>query len=63
MTSYGIHWVTRVKLCEIRILPDGTPSRHIYITDRNGNHHDITLFANSTDVDALRFDVEKETTE
>jgi hypothetical protein len=61
VTSYGIHWVTRVELREIRILPDGTPSRRICITDRNGNYHDITLFA--TDADALRFDIEKEIAE
>ena len=63
MTFYGIHWVTRVELREIRTLPDGTPSRAIHITDRDGRRHDITLFANGTDADALRFDIEKETTE
>jgi hypothetical protein len=50
-------------LREIRTLPDGTPSRHIYITDRDGQRHEITLFANGTDADTLRFDVEKETAE
>jgi hypothetical protein len=59
VTSYGTHWVTRVELREILILPDGTPVRRICITDRDGNCHDITLFANGTDADALRFDIEK----
>ena len=63
MTFYGIHWVARVELREIRTLPCGTPSRAIYITDRDGQRHEITLFANGTDADALRFDIEKETTE
>ena len=62
MTSYGIHGVTRVELREIRILLDGTPSRHIYITDCGCRRHDIMLFANGTDADALRFDIEKEAT-
>ena len=63
MSSYGVHRVERVELRDIRILSDGTPCRCIYITDRDGNRHDITLFANSTDPDALRFGIEKETAE
>ena len=63
MSSYALHHVTRVELRDIRILQDGTPCRHIYVFDRDGNRHDITLFGDSTDADALRFDLEKETTE
>ena len=63
MTFYGIHWVTRVELRKIRTLPCGTPSRVIHITDRDGQRHEITLFANGTDADALRFDIEKEAAE
>ena len=60
MSSYVLHRVTRVELREIRILQDGTPCQHIYITDRDGNRHDVTLFADGTDADALRFDIKKE---
>ena len=63
MSSYALHHVTRVELRDIRILQDGTPCRHIYITDRDGNRHDITLIADGKSADALRFDLEKETTE
>ena len=62
MTSHNIHGVTRIELRDVRNLPDGGVYRTICIFDRNGDRHDISLFAD-TDADALRFDIEKETAE
>lgn len=61
MTSHNIHGVTRIELRDIRNLPDGGVYRTICLFDRDGNRHDVSLFADSAD--ALRFDLEKETTE
>ena len=61
MTSFNLHGITRIELRDIRTLPDGGLYRTICLFDRDGNRHDISLFADSAD--ALRFDVEKETAE
>ena len=61
MTSFNLHGITRIELRDARALPDGGFSRTICLFDRDGNRHDISMFADSADV--LRFDAEKETTE
>ena len=61
MTSHNIHGVTRIELRDIRTLPDGGFYRTICITGRDGDRHDVSLFADSAD--ALRFDLEKEIAE
>jgi hypothetical protein len=61
VTSFNIHGITRIELRDICNLPDGGIYRTIRIFDRNNDRHDVSLFADSTDTDALRFDIEKET--
>jgi hypothetical protein len=61
VTSHNIHGVTRIELRDIVTLPDGSFYRTICIFSRDGDRHDISMFADSAD--ALRFDVEKETAE
>ena len=61
MTSHNIHGVTQIELREIYTVPNGGFYRTIYIFGRDGNRHDISMFADSADV--LRFDAEKETAE
>ena len=61
MTSFNLHGITRIKLRDARALPDGGFYRTICLFDRDGNRHDISLFADVAD--ALRFDAEKETAE
>lgn len=61
MTSFNLHGITRIELRDARALPDGGFYRTICLFDRDGNRHDISLFADVADV--LRFDAEKETTE
>ena len=61
MTSHNIHGVTRIELRDIRTLPDGGFYRTICIFSRDGDRHDISLFADVADV--LSFNVEKETAE
>ena len=61
MTSFNIHGITRIELRDARALPDGGFYRTIWLFDRDGNRHDISLFADVADV--LSFDIEKETTE
>ena len=61
MTSHNIHACSRIELRDIRTLPDGGFYRTICIFSRDGDRHDVSLFADSAD--ALRFDVEKETAE
>ena len=59
MTSHNIHGVTQIELREIYTVPNGGFYRTICIFDRDGNRHDVSLFAASADV--LRFETEKET--
>ena len=59
VTSFNIHGITRVELRDIHPLFDGGFYRTICIFDRDGNRHDVSLFAASADV--LRFETEKET--
>ena len=58
MTSFNLHGITRIELRDIRTLPDGGFYRTICIFSRDGDRHDISMFADSAD--ALRFDMEKE---
>ena len=59
MTSFNLHGITRIELRDARALPDGGFYRTICLFDRDGNRHDVSLFAASADV--LRFETEKET--
>jgi hypothetical protein len=61
MTSFNLHGITRIELRDARALPDGGFYRTICLFDRDGNRHDISLFADVADV--LSFDAEKETAE
>ena len=61
MTSHHLHGITRIELRDARALPDGGSYRTICLFDRDGNRHDISLFADVAD--ALRFDAEKEAAE
>lgn len=61
MTSHNIHACSRIELRDIRALPDGGFYRTICIFSRDGDRHDVSLFADSAD--ALRLDAEKETAE
>ena len=61
MTSFNLHGITRIELRDARALPDGGFYRTICLFDRDGNRHDISLFADVADV--LRFDAEKEVAE
>ena len=61
MTSFNLHGITRVELRDARALPDGGFYRTICLFDRDGNRHDISMFADVADV--LRFDAEKEVAE
>ena len=61
MTSFNLHGITRIELRDARALPDGGFYRTICLFDRDGNRHDISMFAESADV--LRFDTEKEVAE
>ena len=61
MTSFNLHGIARIELRDARALPDGGFYRTICLFDRDGNRHDISLFADVADV--LRFDVEKEAAE
>ena len=61
MTSFNLHGITRIELRDARALPDGGFYRTICLFDRDGNRHDISLFADVADV--LRFDAKKETAE
>ena len=58
MTSFNLHGITRIELRDARALPDGGFYRTICIFSRDGDRHDISMFADSAD--ALRFDMEKE---
>ena len=58
MTSFNIHGITRIELRDARALPDGGFYRTICLFDRDGNRHDVSLFAENAD--ALQFDTEKE---
>lgn len=61
MTSFNLHGITRIELRDARALPDGGFYRTIRLFDRDGNRHDISMFADVAD--ALRFEVEKEAAE
>ena len=61
MTSFNLHGITRIELRDARALPDGGFYRTICLFDRDGNRHDISMFADVADV--LRFDAEKEVAE
>jgi len=62
MISINIHGVRRVELRDVSSLPNGGFYRSIWIVDRDGIRHDVSMFAD-TDADALRFDIQKETAE
>ena len=62
MISINIHGVRRVELRDVRSLPNGGFYRSIWIVDRDGILHVVSMFADS-DADELRFDIEKETAE
>lgn len=61
MTSHNLHGITRIELRDIRTVPDCGFYRTICIFSRDGDRHDISLFADVADV--LRFDAEKEAAE
>jgi hypothetical protein len=53
MAEFSVHRVVKIELSAIRE-HDSFSTRTITITDDKGNQHEVSLFSNSEDEDALK---------